>query len=186
LSAEHVLRVVQAALDSAGVPYMVTGSFASAMHGEPRASKDIDIVIAPTREQLLAFIRQFPADQFYADEEDALDAFEHQRMFNIIDFATGWRVDFIFRKSRSFSLEEFARRRTVELPGLRLSVAAPEDVLIAKLEWAKMGESQRQIEDAAGIIRVQAETLDTAYVERWVWDLGLEAQWHEAKARASR
>lgn len=130
-------------------------------------------------------MRQFPADQYYADEEDALDALQHQRMFNIIDFATGWLVDFIFRKARPFSVEEFARRRTVELPGLRLSVAAPEDVLISKLEWAKLGESQRQIEDAAGITRVQADTLDTACVERWVHELGLETQWRAAKARAS-
>lgn len=58
-------------------------------------------------------------------------------------------------------------------------------MLISKLEWAKLGESQRQIEDAAGIIRVQADTLDTAYVERWVHELGLETQWRAAKARAS-
>ena len=184
MSVEKVFRKVQQALEETGVPYMLTGSFASATHGEPRASKDIDIVIAPTREQLVAFMRRFPPQDYYAQEEDALDAMAHTSIFNIIDFETGWRVDFIFRKNRPFSVEEFNRRRPVEIAGIRLFVASPEDILIAKLEWAKMGQSERQIEDAAGIIRVQGEDLDLSYVERWVQELELEEQFGNAKARA--
>ena len=184
MSIERVFRKVQRALDEAGVPYMVTGSFASSVHGDPRASRDIDIVIAPDREQLSAFMRHFPPGEFYAQEDDALEAMAHGSIFNIVDFETGWRIDFIFRKNRPFSLEEFERRRAVEVAGLRLFVAAPEDVLISKLEWAKMGESERQIEDAASIIRVQGEKLDVTYVERWARELGLERQWLAAKTRA--
>ncbi|HWW60006.1 MAG TPA: hypothetical protein VN181_01435 [Thermoanaerobaculia bacterium] len=184
MSAERAFRKIQLALDEAGVPYMVTGSFASSVHGEPRASKDIDIVIAPTREQLIAFIRLFPPDQYYAQEEDALDAMAHTSIFNIIDFETGWRIDFIFRRDRPFSLEEFNRRRVVDVAGLRLFVAAPEDILIAKLEWAKMGESERQLEDAANVLRIQRDSLDFRYVERWVRELELTDQWEAAKTRA--
>lgn len=119
MSVERVFRVKKGALDAAGVPYMVTGSLASSAFGEPRASEDIDIVIAPTRDA-----------------------------------------------------------------GLRLSVATAEDTVISKLEWAKEGESQRQVEDAAGILRVQADHLDTAYIERWVRELGLSEQWVAAKAQA--
>ena len=61
MSVEHVFRKLQRALDFAGIPYMVTGSFASSAFGDPRASKDIDIVIAPTREQLIELVRQFPS-----------------------------------------------------------------------------------------------------------------------------
>ena len=184
VSVEQVFRKVQRALDTAGVPYMVTGSFASSVHGDPRASKDIDIVIAPDRDQLVAFMRQFPPNEFYAQEEDAFEAMANTSIFNIVDFETGWRVDFIFRKSRPFSLEEFNRRRAVDVAGLKLFVAAPEDILIAKLEWAKLGESERQLEDAASIIRVQGENLDVGYVERWIRELELKEQWLAAKARA--
>jgi hypothetical protein len=184
MNVEKVLEVLQKALDAAGVPYMVTGSFASSAHGEPRASKDIDVVIAPTREQLVELIRHFPNDQYYALEDDALEAFAHQSMFNIVDFAHGWRVDLIVKKARPFSDEEFSRRQYVEFAGFRLSMATPEDVLISKLEWAKAGESQRQIEDAAGIIRVQAGNLDISYIERWVRELELSEQWAAAKSRA--
>src|SRR5436305_6649104 len=71
LSVEDVFRKVCEALEIADIPYMVTGSFASAIHGEPRASKDIDIVISPTREKLIAFMAQFPSGHYYAVTEDA-------------------------------------------------------------------------------------------------------------------
>jgi hypothetical protein len=105
-------------------------------------------------------------------------------MFNIIDFSSGWKIDLIFRKARPFSQMEFSRRKEEDLAGLRLTVATAEDVLIAKLEWAKTGESQRQLEDAAGIIRIKGDLLDTAYIDRWIAELGLEEQWTAAKARA--
>src|SRR5262249_21168089 len=144
----------------------------------------IDIIIAPSREQLIELLRHFPAEQYQAEEEEALEAFAHRSMFNIIDYSTGWRVDLIFKKARPFSNEEFSRRAEVEFGGLRLYVSTAEDILISKLEWAKLGESQRQLEDAAGIIRVQSANLDTAYVERWVRELDLMEQWLSAKARA--
>lgn len=77
------------------------------------------------------------------------------------------------------------RRRIVAVGDLQLVVAAAEDILIAKLEWAKMGESERQIDDAAAIIRVQRTSLDTAYVERWVRELDLTAQWEAARKRST-
>jgi hypothetical protein len=184
VSVEEVFRKVQSALEASGIAYMVTGSFASSIHGEPRASKDIDIVVAPTREQLIDFVGRFPADRYYADQEDALESFAHRTMFNIIDFASGWKVDLIFLKERPFSQMEYARRRHEDLAGLHLSVATAEDILIAKLEWAKMGESQRQLEDAAAIVRVKGDLLDRTYVERWVHELGLDEQWSAARRLA--
>jgi hypothetical protein len=184
VSVEKVFREVQLALEAAGIPYMVTGSFASSIHGEPRASKDIDIVIAPTREQLIDFVGRFPDDRYYADEEDALESFARGTMFNIIDFASGWKIDLIFLRERPFSQTEFARRKQEDLAGLRLSVATAEDILIAKLEWAKIAESQRQLQDAAAIVRVRGDLLDRAYVERWVQELGLDEQWSAARRMA--
>ena len=88
------------------------------------------------------------------------------------------------RRPRDFSRVEFDRRRPHVIDGIVVYVASPEDILIAKLEWAKMGESERQIEDAAGVIATQGSSLDRSYVERWVRELGLEHQWHKALERA--
>ena len=180
---ELFVRLV-AALNAAGIPYMVVGSFASSAHGIPRATKDIDIVIAPVRDQLERLIEQFPSTRYHADLEEALFAFDHQSLFNVTDYETGWRVDFIIRKSGDFHATEFGRRREIEVAGTPVFVASPEDVLIAKLEWAKQGASDRQIEDAANIISTQGDDLDITYVERWVEGLGLQAQWRAAREMA--
>lgn len=68
--------------------------------------------------------------------------------------------------------------------GVQLAVATVEDVIIAKLEWAKMGASQRQIEDVAALIRLRGEEIDLAYVESWVENLGLRDQWTLARRMA--
>lgn len=169
-----------AALEAVGVPYMIVGSFASSAHGIPRATRDIDIVIAPARDQLRLLIQQFPPSEYHAVIEEAEFAFDHQSLFNVTDYTTGWRVDFIIAKNSDFSATELSRRREIELAGVRLFVASPEDVVVAKLNWAKQGASDRQIEDAASIISTQGPDLDRQYIEEWVVILGLEAQWAAA------
>jgi hypothetical protein len=132
----------------------------------------------------LALLKLLPDAEYYVSEEAALDALARRGQFNVVDFATGWKVDFIVAKDREFSRTELDRRRLLELEGLQLYFASPEDVLIAKLEWAKLGASSRQIEDAAGIIALQGHQLDTTYVTHWVDALGLQEQWAAAQQRA--
>jgi len=180
MNVQDVLRRLADALNQAGIPYMLTGSLASSAHGMPRASNDFDLVIAPTPEQLRILKTLLPEPQYYFDLDDALDALEHQRQFNVIDHTSGWKIDFIIRKSRPFSLTEFDRRFQMEFDGVSLFMASAEDVMLAKLEWAKLGGSQRQIEDAAGILRIRFNELDRDYIERWVEALGVQDQWREA------
>src|SRR5206468_12810106 len=85
VSVRDVLENVRVALEAADVPYMVTGSFASSVHGVPRATQDIDMIIAPTREQLLALTSQFAEPNYDANAEDALDAFRRRSLFSVID-----------------------------------------------------------------------------------------------------
>jgi hypothetical protein len=185
-SAEQVVRRVLLALESAGVPYMLTGSFASAFHGAPRTTQDIDIVIAPTLGSLQKLLDQFPSDHYYLSRDAALQAYGSDGLFNVIDFDSGWKIDFILRKSRRFSVEEFERRQPAELLGTRLFVASAEDVVVSKLEWARLGQSERQIRDVAGILRTKSDSLDLGYVEHWVKALGLDDQWKsEGRGRSN-
>jgi hypothetical protein len=184
VSLRDAFRNVRDALENVGVPYMVTGSIASSVHGIPRATQDIDVVIEPTRDQLLALMRRFVEPSYDADVDDALDAFRRRSMFSVIDRRGIWKFDFILRKIRPFSKKEFDRRRKIEILDISVFAATPEDVLLAKLEWAKLGESERQLRDAAGIIEIQGEKLDKAYVERWAAALDIEDQLHAARAKA--
>ncbi len=186
MTAADLFRRMVALLDGTEIPYMLTGSFASSYHGLPRATQDIDFVIAPSRDQLQALIVRLPAPDYYVDEQAALDALTRQSQFNVLDLATGWKIDFICRKARSFSRTEFARRIQVDLQGMSLFIATAEDVALAKLEWAKLGGSQRQLEDVAGLLRVRGEELDEGYLTRWIQTLGLDAEWQAAQRLAGR
>ena len=107
-------------------------------------------------------------------------------MFNVIDLASGWKVDLILRKNRAFSRDEFARRMKMSILGVPVSVASPEDTIVAKLEWSKLaGGSQRQRRDVAGIVATVGATLDRAYVEGWVRDLDLAEEWNAAQTTAT-
>ena len=166
-------------LDAAAIPYMLTGSIASAHHGVSRATQDVDIVVAPLGDQLRAFVTSLPGSRYYVDLNTALEAQRREGMFNVIDLPSGWKFDLIIRKSRPFSQAEFERRKPLSLFGRHLFVASAEDVVISKLEWAKMGQSSRQIEDVAGILRVRSD-LDRTYLDRWVRELHIEGQWRMA------
>ena len=163
---------------------MLSGSFSSAYYGAPRSTQDIDLVIAATPVQLRAFVQSLPNSEYYVDLDAALQAHKGQSMFNVIDLATGWKIDLIFRKSRAFSEAEFRRRQRVKLEDTLLFLASPEDAVISKLEWAKLAQSQRHIEDVAGILRMRWESLDRSYLEKWISELGLEPQWTDARRTA--
>jgi hypothetical protein len=183
LSVTPVLERLRAALDTVGIPYFVTGSFASSAYGVPRSTNDIDIVIAASRQQIEQLLGQFPESDFATDREDALDALARKSTFNVIDYASLWKVDFMIKQDTPFDASRFARRQIVEIAGVHLYASSPEDILITKLWWAKLGESERQIRDAAGILQVQGEKLDLQYIERWVIALELDQQWAATRER---
>jgi hypothetical protein len=177
-------RGILAALEPAEIAYMLTGSFASAFYGVTRATQDIDFVVDATSDQLTGFVQHLSGDQYYVDLDAALEALHHESMFNVVDMQSGWKIDLIIRKSRPFSLREFERRRRAEIQGTGFFVATIEDLMISKLEWAKLGSSRRQIADAAALLKLHDQTLDHAYIEKWISALELHGQWESARSEA--
>jgi hypothetical protein len=90
----------------------------------------------------------------------------------------------IVRKARAFSEAEFARREEVDFLGVPVAVARAEDLIIAKLEWAALGASARQLEDVRLLLRIGGAELDRAYMDRWVRELRLTALWEEVQRDA--
>ena len=166
-------------LERAGIPYMVTGSLASSYHGEPRATRDVDIVIDPEPEALAALVDDLQAAAFYVDRDVALDALAHRSQFNAIG-PDASKVDFIIRRDRPFSREEFSRRQPAVLLGTPGYLTTAEDLVLAKLEWAAASGSDRQLSDVAGILAI-AGPLDGAYIERWAVVLGVADTWHRLR-----
>jgi hypothetical protein len=184
MSATGVLQHLSQALDRIGIDYMLTGSFASSHYGASRSTQDIDIVIEATPERLRALVETLAAENYYAEVDTALEALRNRSMFNLLELSSGWKIDLIIRKARPFSVVEFHRRRRIQFDGIRLFIASAEDVMIAKMEWSKMAESSRQLDDVAAIMQVQGENLDWSYLKTWTVSLQLEKQWHEVCKRA--
>ena len=123
---------------------------------------------------------------WYADRDAALDAWRGQGQFNAIEPESGWKADFIVRRARPYSQVEFGRRKRISVLGVELSVASLEDVLIAKLEWSRLGDSALQRRDVVQLLERTWPSLDTVYVEKWVKELGLESEWSAARLQAGQ
>jgi len=180
-----VLGLIVEVLERAGIPYMITGSVASSVHGAPRATRDVDVVIDPESAALDRLVEGLHSAAFYVDREAAHDALRDRSQFNAIDATTGWRIDFVLRKDRPFSKAEFDRRQRLELLGTVAWIATPEDMIIAKLEWAAASGSDRQLQDVAAMVDVGGSALDIAYVEMWLTDLRLHEEWSRLQNRGA-
>ena len=175
-----ILQRIVAILDEASIPYMLTGSLAAAFYATPRATQDIDLVLEISPEQVGMLTAQLESAGLYVSSDAAQEAIRHEGQFNAIDPDTGWKVDFIVRKSRAFSIKEFGRRQSQNVLGMGLFLVSPEDLIIAKLEWARKGQSELQLKDVQGILRNSESDLNRTYVEHWIGELGLTEIWKTA------
>lgn len=181
----ELLEQVARRLRDAGMSFMVVGGVASSYHGAMRFTQDVDLVVDATLEQLLHFVNSFEPP-FYVSEVAAREAFQHRRMFNIIHPECEFKADIILLKDRAFDRAAFARRRPGRVWAVEADVIGPEDVILAKLEWAKRSDSSRQYEDAAKVALVQYDKLDLAYLKKWADEMNvselLERALNEARS----
>jgi hypothetical protein len=180
---EGVIARLVDKLNLAGLGYMLVGSFASSMHGEPRSTQDIDVVVLPDTAALERFLLLLPDEEYYCDRATARAAMRARSMFNVIELASVWKVDVIIQRGDPHAREAFERRVKGRFGAMELCVESPEDTVVSKLRWAqRSGGSERQLRDVSGILRLAQGTLDLAYIERWVQELNLGAEWTLAQS----
>jgi len=171
---QELLTKVVGVLDMAEIDYMITGSVASSLHGEPRSTNDIDIVLAIEPEAIPILLENFPQPGFYLDEDTVREAVRTRGFFNLIDVNRGFKVDFYLLTQEPFDRSRFSRKRTENVFGISLKVSSPEDTILMKLRWSELsGGSVKQYQDARSVYLVQSGSLDLAYLQRWANVLGI-------------
>ncbi len=183
---QELLSRVTRCLDDLGIDYMLTGSYASSIQGEPRSTHDIDLVVALTPSDVDKLVEVFPDSEFYLSPAAMREAIERRGMFNVIHMESGYKVDFWILKDLPFDTLCFARKRPETAWGIVLKVSTPEDTILAKLRWAKQsGGSEKQFTDALRIYEVQSPRLDMAYLEEWSRRLDVSDLWERLKSEAT-
>jgi hypothetical protein len=160
------------------IPYAVVGSYASSAWGEPRMTRDIDILVQLSANQVEQLCREFPAPDFYVSQVAARDAVMHGSQFNIIHPTSGNKIDFMIAASRDHVDCQLERRQLIEFePSVSGYVASPEDVILGKLSYYREGGSEKHVRDIKGILKVSGHAIDHDYLNRRASELELSSFW---------
>ena len=173
-----VALLVADALEQLGIRYTVGGSLASSVSGEPRSTLDVDMVVA-LDETSVASLMGLLGDAFYVNEESLRRAVRERSTTNLIHQASSLKIDLFVAGSTPLDERQLDRRQRVQVstdPDRFLYVHPPEDILLQKLRWYRRGgeASDRQWRDILGILRVQGDRLDTAYLTQMARLIGVD------------
>ena len=170
------LRVADA-LESCGITYVVGGSVASSITGEPRSTLDVDLLVAMTDQQVEPFVTAL-GDEFYWDRDALRQAIREKKSANLIHQETSTKVDLFIAGRTELDAQQLGRRQRVLVmtsPECYLFVYTAEDILLKKLSWYRDGgeTSDQQWRDVLGILQVQGNLIDTSYLHRSAPVLGV-------------
>jgi hypothetical protein len=171
------LRAVTDVFVRLQVPYAVGGSVASSVFGIDRYTRDADITVEPFPGKETELVAAF-GPEWYVSLAAVQEAIRQRSTFNIINTSSGYKVDVFIRKDEAFEQSALARRCPLPLPdapGQQVYLHAPEDIVLFKLRWYRLGNesSEQQWKDVLGVLQVQAGKLDEGYLDRWAMEIGV-------------
>ncbi len=166
-----LLKRITKSLENINIQYMLSGSIALNNYTVPRMTMDIDIVIELHEEKLNDFLFIF-GDNYYVNKDVVKKETKHLGMFNVIDYETGFKVDFILRKNTEYRKFEFQRRMKTNILDFDVWIVSQEDLTISKIEWIQQIQSDKQIRDIKNLLA--NSEIDKQYIEKWCKKLNLK------------
>lgn len=182
MAAPGWIELFVARLEATGLSYMVTGSVASMIYGEPRLTLDLDLVIELPANRVEEFLAAFPESEFYRPPVEVVRlecSRESRGHFNVIHHETGAKADVYLAARDRLHEWGLAHRRRLPLGSGTIALAPPEYVILRKLEFFREGGSDKHIRDVRGMLQA-GTAVDRAFVAQEVARRGLEAGWNLA------
>jgi hypothetical protein len=179
----ELLRYVIAVLEKLNISYAVVGAYASSAWGEPRMTRDIDVIIQLSAEQVVPLCASFPESDFYVSSLAAHEAVHRGSQFNVIHPSSGNKVDFMVVGQSDWSAAQLRRRMQIQFDETTCGyVASPEDVILGKLLYLREGGSEKHIRDITGILKTCKDPLDLEYVSTTAEELHVQELWQTIAA----
>ncbi len=179
-----LLEKLARAFETLGIPYLITGSMATIAYGEPRFTNDIDVVARISIHQISAVRASFPEPDYYCSFQAVEQAIRHSSQFNILHLRSGLKIDVILATDSEFDQSRLSRG--VQLPAgprFKAVFASPEDVILKKLEYFRLGGSEKHLRDIVGVLKIRSASIDHQYLQGWIARLGLQAEWQTIEHR---
>ncbi len=172
-------------LNQLGIRYVVTGSVAAMLYGEPRVTHDIDLVVFLRSNDIPRLSKGFPEPEFYVPpaETIAIEAAREQRgHFNIIHADSILKADFYLARRDELDGWAFRHAKKYSVQQTTINLAPPEYVILRKLEFYREGGSDKHLRDIRSMLAVSGDQINLAELKEWVQKRGLEAQWKELQS----
>ena len=163
---------------------MITGSVASMIYGEPRLTHDIDLVIELCRGDVNKFSEAFPIEEFYCPPPEVIIVEIGRRFrghFNLIHHKTGFKADIYLSGNDKLHRWALNNRKSIDMNSETFWIAPVEYVILRKLEYYREGESEKHLQDIAGILSISSNQIDFDRLSEIVYEHSLENEWGKAK-----
>ena len=167
-------------LNRLGLRYIVSGSIASILYGEPRFTNDLDVVVFLRHDDIRRMVEAFPSPEFYVPPVEAIAAEiarPEKGQFNVIHVGTGFKADMFTTGRDDFNAWAFRHARTLDFKGEPVAVAPIECVIVRKLEYFREGRSDKHLRDIRGMLNVSGQLIDEPALQEWIQRRGVEAEW---------
>ncbi len=186
------VKLVLSALDASEIPYMVGGAVAAWAWGEPRATRDLDIVIQVPVEQVEKLSEELATRDMLVPADIILNNLMDDRAdipLNAIHIHSGYKADiYLLRKGDELREEAFRRRKLVDLgPELgKVYLHSPEDLILYKMWYYGLSQQTKHLRDITAILLTLRDKLDDSYIRNWAEKKGLSTLWEEIRERINR
>lgn len=157
------LKKITDILNEEEIGYMIVGGFAVSFHNRARTTNDIDFILQIYPHHVSTILKHFPEWQDF--EDSFKESVKKGELFNITDFETGIRYDFMTYQDSDYNWTAFERRKEVEFFEIKCYISSKEDLIISKLKWYNISSSEKQMEDLKFLLLDKGLNMD--YIKKW-------------------